>query len=59
MVARQQDDIIKSDIDKYLQGTKMYLCVKFGCSTPDCVGVHRQRNKETPRQTEIICITVR
>lgn len=38
MVARQCDNVIISDIDKNLSGPKMYLCVKFGYSTPDPVG---------------------
>lgn len=48
VIVRQCEDVIISDIDKNLQGPKMYLCANFGCSTPDCVGgVRGQRNTET------------
>lgn len=45
MVARQHDDII-SDTDKNLRGPKTYLCAKFGCSTPDCVGGESNKYKD-------------
>lgn len=51
MVARQHDVII-SAMDKNLQVPKMYLCARFGCLTPDHVGVLR-------KLTEILCILVR
>lgn len=28
-------DIIVSDFDKSLQGLQIYVCAKFGCSSPD------------------------
>lgn len=28
-------DIIVSDFDKSLQGFQIYVCAKFGCSSPD------------------------
>lgn len=37
--------IILNDIDKTLQGSKIYLCAKFGYSSPGCVRVGGQRNK--------------
>lgn len=34
--------LICFDIDKNFQGSKMYLCASFGCSTPNGVGgAHR------------------
>lgn len=36
------------NIDKNLQEPKIYLCIKFGCSDPDCV-------EEVCRQ-ESVCI---
>lgn len=51
MVARQQNDIIISDVDKNLQGPKIYLCARSGCST-DCV-------EGIQRQTEVSFVTVR
>lgn len=42
-IARQHDDIILSDIDKTLQGSKIYLCAKFGYSAPGCVRVGGQK----------------
>lgn len=44
-IARQHDDIILNDIDKTLQGSKIYLCAKFGYSAHGCVSVGGQRNK--------------
>lgn len=35
LVAGQHVDIIKCNIDKSLQVAEVYLCAKFGCSTPD------------------------
>lgn len=32
--------------DKNLQNLKMYLCGKFSCSTPGCVGVRGQTDRE-------------
>lgn len=40
------------NIDKNLLWPKRYLCVKFGCSAPDCVGgVCGPTNKQTDKQT--------
>lgn len=35
MVARQHDNVIICHVNKKLNGFKIYLCAKFGCST-DC-----------------------
>lgn len=59
VVARDHDDIILSHIDKNNQESRMYLCAKFGFSTPDGLrGVRGQTNKQTDAQTEILCIIV-
>lgn len=63
MVARQPDDVITSDVDRYPQGSMIYLCAKFCCSTSDSVGgVGGQRNKHTERDlvfySEIIGIII-
>lgn len=36
MVARHPNDLITIQY-KNLQEPKIYLCIKFGCSDPDCV----------------------
>lgn len=45
-------DIIVFDFDKSLQGLQIYVCAKFGCSSPD-------RLDRVFRQTELLCIIVR
>lgn len=41
MVAGQHDVFRISDMDGNLQGLKMYLCAKLGCSAPDCGQIER------------------
>lgn len=48
MVARQIDGTVRSDIDNNLQGPKINLHARFGCSALDGLGgVCEQRNKHT------------